>query len=83
MLAAGNTAVFLKDGQSVTIPNKDLFVLGKNLDSVPPMGALEWYPNRDSVKFVEHHAIPECKTHIRGTYRFVRTPRVSGGGGGV
>ena len=65
----GNTAVFLKDNQVVSIPNPVLFSEGMNRDVVDGI-QLEFYPNRDSVKFVTHHAIPECQTHIRGTYRY-------------
>jgi len=70
LLAARNNAEFMENGEIVKIPSKNLFLDGKHSDFVKPVGALEWYPNRDSVKFIEHHKIPETKTIVRGTYRY-------------
>lgn len=70
LLAARNNALFLENGQHVTVPSARLFIDGKHNDNVSPVGDLEWYPNRDSVKFIDIHNAPEVQTLIRGTYRY-------------
>ena len=70
LLAARNNALFLLDGKIVSIPSVNLFVAGKHTDFVEGAGALEWVPNRDSIKFIEVHNCPEVKTIVRGTYRY-------------
>ena len=70
LLAARNNALFLEDGQEVSIPSVDLFTLGKHEDFIDGVGKLEWVPNRDSCKFIDIHSCPEVKTIVRGTYRY-------------
>eukprot|EP00455_Lapot_gusevi_P041745 TRINITY_DN487_c0_g1_i2.p1 TRINITY_DN487_c0_g1~~TRINITY_DN487_c0_g1_i2.p1 ORF type:complete len:752 (-),score=283.03 TRINITY_DN487_c0_g1_i2:107-2206(-) len=70
LLASRNSALYLKDGQNVSIPGERLFLDGKHDDFVAGVGKLEWYPNRDSIKFIAHHNVPEVRTIVRGTYRY-------------
>uniref|UniRef100_A0A7N8XBJ6 Alpha-aminoadipic semialdehyde synthase, mitochondrial n=1 Tax=Mastacembelus armatus TaxID=205130 RepID=A0A7N8XBJ6_9TELE len=63
-------AVFLKDGQLVSIPAG-----GSLMDSAVPMDLfpgfnLEGFPNRDSTKYAEMYGIQTAHTLIRGTLRF-------------
>ncbi|MCX6280027.1 MAG: saccharopine dehydrogenase NADP-binding domain-containing protein [Bacteroidetes bacterium] len=69
VLAGNNDALFLRDGKIVEVPNRDLF---KNPFKVnfPEVGALEVYPNRDSLAYREIYGIPEAKTMFRGTFRY-------------
>ncbi len=69
VLAGNNDAMFLKDGQTVELPTKDLFKKPMKLD-FPDVGSLDIYPNRDSLSYIEIYGIPETKTMYRGTFRF-------------
>ncbi len=68
VLAARNSARYLRDGRIVETPGKDLFldVFEQDVDGV---GRLEVYPNRDSIPYSEIYSIPETKTMFRGTFR--------------
>jgi saccharopine dehydrogenase-like NADP-dependent oxidoreductase len=69
VLASNNDAKFLKHGNIVDLPTKDLF---KNPFRVnfPEVGELEVYPNRDSLAYKEIYGIPEARTMYRGTFRY-------------
>jgi saccharopine dehydrogenase-like NADP-dependent oxidoreductase len=69
ILAGNNDAKFLKDGKEVNIPTANLFKNPLKLD-FPGVGALEIYPNRDSISYIDVYKIPEVKTICRGTFRF-------------
>jgi saccharopine dehydrogenase (NADP+, L-glutamate forming) len=69
VMAGNNDAVFLRHGEKVSIPAKDLF---KNPFNVhfPGVGLLDVYPNRDSLVYKEIYGIPEAQTMYRGTFRY-------------
>jgi saccharopine dehydrogenase (NADP+, L-glutamate forming) len=69
VMAGNNDAMFLRHGQEVSIPSKDLF---KNPFKVnfPGIGLLDVYPNRDSIAYKEIYGIPEAQTMYRGTFRY-------------
>ena len=69
VMAGNNDAMFLRHGQKVTVPTKDLF---KNPFKVnfPGVGLLDVYPNRDSIAYKEIYGIPEAQTMYRGTFRY-------------
>ena len=69
VLAGNNDAMFLKNGEIVRIPTKDLFRNPFKVD-FPEVGMLEVYPNRDSVAYKEIYGIPETRTMFRGTFRY-------------
>lgn len=69
VMAGNNDAVYLRHGEVVELPTRDLF---KNpfLVDFPQVGALEVYPNRDSLAYKEIYGIPEAQTMYRGTFRY-------------
>ncbi len=69
LLAAKNSAKFLKDGREVTIPAEELFTRPETI-GIPGLGEFEGYPNRDSVAYREAYGIPEALTVFRGTLRY-------------
>lgn len=73
LLAARNTATFLKDGKKVTTPGPELMSTAKPY-LIYPGYAFEAYPNRDSTPFAERYNIPEAQTLIRGTLRYQGNP---------
>jgi len=69
ILASMNSALYLKKGRKVYIEPSDLFKDRFNY-SVPGIGDLEVYPNRDSVSYINIYGITEAKTMYRGTFRY-------------
>ncbi|KAK9476689.1 Saccharopine dehydrogenase [Lipomyces japonicus] len=73
LLALNNNAKYLKDGEIVEIPGKELMKSAKPY-FIYPGYALVAYGNRDSSVFRELYNIPEAKTVVRGTLRFQGFP---------
>jgi saccharopine dehydrogenase-like NADP-dependent oxidoreductase len=69
ILASRNSALYLKNGETVFIQPKDLFKDRFELN-FPEIGTLEVYPNRDSISYINIYRIPEAKTIYRGTFRY-------------
>lgn len=69
ILASNNDARYLKHGKIVEIPTENLF---KNplKATIPNIGKLDIYPNRDSISYIDIYNIPETKTMFRGTFRY-------------
>ncbi len=68
LLAARNAAHYLRDGQDINVPGKDLFKHYWPLE-VEGLGEFEAYPNRDSVPYKEIYGIEDVPTMYRGTLR--------------
>jgi saccharopine dehydrogenase-like NADP-dependent oxidoreductase len=68
LMAARNSAHYLKDGQDISVPGKALFTHFWPLE-VPGLGTFEAYPNRDSVPYREVYGIETAPTMYRGTLR--------------
>ena len=69
LMAGNNSAKFLKDGKIVEIPTENLFKDPLQID-FPEVGAMEVYPNRDSLAYIGIYNIPEVDTMYRGTFRY-------------
>jgi len=69
VMAGNNDALYLKHGQVVNVPTKDLFKNPFKVDFTG-VGLLEVYPNRDSLVYKEIYGIPEALTMFRGTFRY-------------
>lgn len=74
LLAAGNSATYLERGEVRAAAGAALYsppeVRADRMEE-RGIGDLEWYCNRDSVKFRDIHGVPECQTLIRGTFRYL------------
>ena len=68
MVAAKNSARYLQDGKQIDIPGPRLFADMHLLD-VPGLGALEAYPNRDSMGYLDLYGLRGARTVYRGTLR--------------
>jgi len=68
VMAGNNNAKFLRNGNVVDVPTKDLFKKPLKI-LFPEVGSLEIYPNRDSMPYIALYGIPEVKTMMRGTFR--------------
>lgn len=69
VMAGNNDAMFLRHGQKVSIPTKDLFKTPFKIN-FPGVGLLDVYPNRDSIAYKDIYGIPEAQTMYRGTFRY-------------
>ncbi|HOI44307.1 MAG TPA: saccharopine dehydrogenase C-terminal domain-containing protein [Candidatus Aminicenantes bacterium] len=69
LLASGNSARFLRDGEVVSLPAGEVFAHPETIN-IPGLGDFEAYANRDSLSYVETYGIPETRTMLRGTLRY-------------
>jgi saccharopine dehydrogenase (NADP+, L-glutamate forming)/spermidine synthase len=70
LLALRNPARYLEQGKEVRVPGDKLFT-SYTFYNIPGIGYLEGYPNRDSVSYRDKYGIPEVKTLLRGTLRYI------------
>jgi len=68
VFAGSAGARYKTDGRIVTHPYADLFDSGGQI-SVPGLGPLAWYPNRDSLPYMELYGLQEADSFIRTTLR--------------
>ena len=69
VLSSSKSDLYLKNGKRVFIEPANLFRDIFEVD-FPGVGALEVYPNRDSISYKDIYGIPEASTMYRGTFRF-------------
>ena len=69
MLAGKNDGRYRKDGKEIFIPGEDLFTHYWHI-TIPPIGELEAYPNRDSLGYIELYGLEGIPTMYRGTLRY-------------
>ena len=69
LLAGRNAAQYLDDGHLVDVASKDLFAHHWPVD-VEGVGALEGYPNRNSMQYVALYGLEAATTMFRGTLRY-------------
>lgn len=68
VMAGKNGAIFRQDGEVKEIEYPDLFVC-KRYVPVPDGEVLCWYPNRDSLSYIQKYDLTGCNTFIRTTLR--------------
>lgn len=61
-------ATYLQNGKEVFVDYEQLFHQNKKIQ-VDGVGALAYYPNRDSLKYLDTYEVPDAKTFIRATLR--------------
>ncbi len=68
VLAGKQGAVWLESGKQHESSYEQLFSSSKKI-KVNDLGSLNYYPNRDSLKYLELYSLPEIKTFMRATLR--------------
>ncbi|MFQ5592019.1 MAG: saccharopine dehydrogenase C-terminal domain-containing protein, partial [Phycisphaerae bacterium] len=68
--AGKNAARYRLDGKTVDIPGPALFADSGHGMTVEGLGALEAYPNRDSLGYIETYGLEGIRTMFRGTFRY-------------
>lgn len=62
-------AKFLSNGKVVEVPYEKIFDNNKKI-KVEGLGQLAYYPNRDSLMYMDAYDIPDIKTFVRATLRY-------------
>jgi saccharopine dehydrogenase (NADP+, L-glutamate forming) len=68
ILASRNAARYLEGGREVNVAAEELFADCRAVD-VPGAGEFEYYPNRDSLPYIETYGLKYVETMFRGTLR--------------
>lgn len=68
VMAGRNSAQYLKNGEVIKIDGKDLFTHHFPI-SIPEGGDFEFYPNRDSLSYIDIYGLEGVRTMFRGTLR--------------
>ena len=69
VLAGKQGAVWLENGKQQEAAYEQLFAGTKKI-KVADVGALSYYPNRDSLKYLDLYSLPDVKTFMRATLRY-------------
>jgi saccharopine dehydrogenase-like NADP-dependent oxidoreductase len=69
ILAGKNPARYLEDGEIIEIPGEKLFAYHWPVE-IEGLGALEGYPNRDCLPYIETYGIQGVESMFRGTLRY-------------
>lgn len=73
LLASRSEACYRKDGAEINVGASEGGIFDPKhvtQEEFKGVGNMEWYLNRDSLKYIDVYKIPEVKTIVRGTYRF-------------
>ena len=71
VVTAGSTGtVYRHKGKNIEISYAEIFDNKSNLVDVPALSSLAWYPNRDSLSYIETYQLHNVKTFIRTTLRY-------------
>ncbi len=68
VMAGSSGAVYKLNGSIVTTPYQKIFSDNEIVD-VPGLFPLAWYPNRDSISYIDTYGLHDIKTFIRTTLR--------------
>ncbi len=69
VLAGKQGAVWLENGKQQEAVYEQLFATNKKI-KVADVGSLAYYPNRDSLKYLDLYSLPDVKTFMRATLRY-------------
>ncbi len=62
-------AKYLDNGNHIDVPYEEMFLNNKTID-VAGVGALAYYPNRDSLRYLDLYDAPDINTFLRATLRY-------------
>lgn len=69
LLASNSDARYLSRGHEVVVTSEDLFKNTLTI-SIPVIGKLEVYPNRDSISYISIYGLKDVRSMMRGTFRY-------------
>ncbi len=68
IMAGSSGAVYKLDDNIISVDYRNVFKDCKEVD-VPNLGSFAWYPNRDSISYIDTYDLKNIKTFIRTTLR--------------
>lgn len=68
VMAGSSGAIYKLKGSIITIPYHNIFMNNEAVD-VPGLFPLAWYPNRDSLSYIDTYGLHDADTFIRTTLR--------------
>jgi saccharopine dehydrogenase-like NADP-dependent oxidoreductase len=68
IFAGRDGAKYLNQGKHVDVPYEKMFDNSKRI-KIDGIGSFAFYPNRDSLNYLEQYDVPEIKTFLRATLR--------------
>ncbi len=69
VVAGYGGAKYLSQGKEVDLPYEKMFEDNKKI-KIEELGHLAYYPNRDSLRYLDLYDVPEIKTFMRATLRY-------------
>jgi saccharopine dehydrogenase (NADP+, L-glutamate forming) len=69
VLAGKAGAIFKQNGQSFDIPYSEIFNSKEQVE-IPGLSSLSFYPNRDSISYIDLYQLKDIQTFIRTTLRY-------------
>lgn len=66
--AGADGAAYLMNGKDVSVPYQKMFENNKKI-KVDGLGSLAFYPNRDSLRYLDVYEVPDIETFLRATLR--------------
>jgi saccharopine dehydrogenase (NADP+, L-glutamate forming) len=69
VLAGKAGAIFKRDGHIFEIPYSEIFKTEEQVD-IPGLSKLSFYPNRDSISYIDLYQLEHIQTFIRTTLRY-------------
>lgn len=70
VLAGQMGARHLVNGKKQELSYKEVFASPKRYGSVKGAGMMYYYPNRDTLNYLEKYDLPDVKTFLRATFRY-------------
>jgi saccharopine dehydrogenase-like NADP-dependent oxidoreductase len=69
-MAGSSGAVYKNNNQVIDVSYRDIFNDENNIINVPGLFDLAWYPNRDSLSYLDTYLLHDVQTFIRTTLRY-------------
>ena len=66
--AGADGAAYLMNGKDISVPYQKMFDNNKKI-KVDGLGSLAFYPNRDSLRYLDIYDVPDIETFLRATLR--------------
>ena len=70
VMAGSSGAVYLKEKEIIEVPYGEIFNDENNEIEIPGLETLAWYPNRDSLSYIETYHLQNAETFLRTTLRY-------------
>jgi saccharopine dehydrogenase (NADP+, L-glutamate forming) len=70
VMAGSSGAIYKSEGEVIEVPYSQIFSDESNIINIPGLFDLAWYPNRDSLSYLDTYRLHNVETFIRTTLRY-------------